>query len=132
MYADQITDAMKQAIDETNRRREIQVAYNLEHHIEPASVVKSIRDLTDRLARDAGVDEEGDLRGKASKLEQKELARMITELEKQMKAAAKELEFERAAMLRDQVYELREILAEESDLPPWKRVQMLAGGNRDD
>jgi len=67
------------------------------------------------------------LRGKASKLEQKELARMIAELEKQMKTAAKELEFERAALLRDQVYELRAILAEESDLPPWKKVQLLSG-----
>ncbi len=130
MYGDKITDAMRQAIDETNRRREIQVAYNKEHHIEPASVVKSVRDLTDRLARDAGVEPE-DMRKKASKLEQKELARMITELEKQMKAAAKELEFERAAMLRDQVYELREMLADESDLPPWKKVQLLAG-RRDD
>lgn len=128
MYADRITDAMKQAIDETNRRREIQIAYNKEHHIEPASVVKSVRDLTDRLARDVGVDIEGDLRGKASKLEQKELARMIAELENQMKAAAKELAFERAAMLRDQVYELRAMLADESDLPPWKKVQLLSGG----
>jgi excinuclease ABC subunit B len=127
MYGDKITDAMRQAIDETNRRREIQVAYNKEHHIEPASVVKSVRDLTDRLARDAGVEPE-DMRKKASKLEQKELARMITELEKQMKAAAKELEFERAAMLRDQVFELRAMLADESDLPPWKKVQLLAGG----
>ena len=128
MYADQVTDAMKQAIDETNRRRDIQIAHNLEHHIEPASVVKSVRDLTDRLARDAGVEPTGDLRSKASKLEQKELARMISELEKQMKAAAKALEFERAAMLRDQVFELRAMLADESDLPPWKKVQLLSGG----
>jgi excinuclease ABC subunit B len=127
MYAENITDAMRTAIDETERRREIQVAYNKEHHIEPASIVKSVRDLTDRLARDAGVEEGVELRGKASKLEQKELMRMIEELEKQMKAAAKELEFERAAMLRDQVYELREMLADESDLPPWKKVKMLAG-----
>ena len=127
MYGDRITDAMKQAIDETNRRREIQVAYNKEHHIEPASVVKSVRDLTDRLARDAGVESGKDIRGKASKLEQKELARMIKELENQMKAAAKELEFERAALLRDQVYELRAMLADESDLPPWKKVQLLSG-----
>ena len=129
MYADGITDAMRLAIDETNRRREIQVAHNKEHHIEPASVVKSVRDLTDRLARDAGIEPSGDMRKKASKLEQKELARMITELEKQMKAAAKELEFERAAMLRDQVYELRAMLADESDLPPWKKVQILSGSN---
>jgi excinuclease ABC subunit B len=128
MYADQITDAMRFAIDETNRRREIQIAYNEEHHIVPASVVKSVRDLTDRLARESGVEEGKDLRGKASKMEQKELARMIKELENQMKAAAKELEFEQAAMLRDQVFELRAMLADESDLPPWKKVQLLSGG----
>jgi len=103
MYADRVTPAMKQAIDETNRRREIQNAYNKAHHIEPASVVKSVRDLTDRLARDAGAESGAGFRGQASKLEQKELARMISELEKQMRAAAKELAFERAAMLRDQV-----------------------------
>ena len=127
MYADRVTPAMKQAIDETNRRREIQNAYNKAHHIEPASVVKSVRDLTDRLARDAGAESGEGLRGKASKLEQKELARMISELEKQMRAAAKELAFERAAMLRDQVYELRAIFADESDLPPWKKIQLLSG-----
>jgi excinuclease ABC subunit B len=127
MYAEEVTDAMRQAIDETNRRREIQIAYNEAHHIVPASVVKSVRDLTDRLARDAGVEPTGDVRKKASKLEQKELARMIAELEKQMKAAAQELQFERAALLRDQVYELRAMLADESDLPPWKKVQILSG-----
>jgi len=127
MYGDRITDAMKKAIDETNRRREIQTAYNKEHHIEPASVVKSVRDLTDRLARDAGAESGEALRGQASKLEQKELARMISELEKQMRAAAKELEFERAALLRDQVYELRTMLADESDLPPWKKIKLLSG-----
>ena len=128
MYADRITDAMRFAIDETNRRREIQMAYNKAHHIEPASVVKSVRDLTDRLARESGVEEGKDLRGKASKMEQKELARMIRKLEQQMKAAAKELQFERAALLRDQVFELRAMLADESDLPPWKKVQLLSGG----
>ena len=131
MYGDQVTDAMRQAIDETNRRRSIQIAYNKEHHIEPASVVKSVRDLTDRLSRDAGIEEGVGLRGKASMLEQKELARLIAELEKQMKAAAKELAFEQAALLRDQVFELRSMLAEESDLPPWKKVQLLSGGSQD-
>ena len=129
MYAQNITDAMQHAIDETNRRREIQIAYNKAHHIEPASVVKAVRDLTDRLARDAGAKEGEGMRGKASKLEQKELNRMIKELEGQMKAAARELEFERAALLRDQVYELRAMLADESDLPPWKKVQLLSGGD---
>jgi excinuclease ABC subunit B len=132
MYADRVTDAMRVAIDETNRRRKIQVDYNEAHHIVPASVVKAVRDLTDRLARDAGLAAGETLRGKAPKFEQKELQRMITELEKQMKAAAKALEFERAAMLRDQVYELRAMLADESDLPPWKKVQLLSGGMDDD
>ena len=131
MYADKMTDAMNLAISETNRRREIQKAYNKEHHIEPASVVKSVRDLTDRLAHDVGVEGEGSLRSKASKLEQKELARMIAELEKQMKAAAKELAFEQAALLRDQVFELRAMLVEESDLPPWKKMQLLSGNLED-
>jgi excinuclease ABC subunit B len=131
MYADKMTDAMRQAIDETNRRREIQLAYNVEHHIEPVSIVKSVRDLTDRLTRAAGIEEGMDIRGKASKLEQKELARLIAEVEKQMKAAAKELAFEQAALLRDQVFELRAMLAEESDLPPWKKVQLLSGGRQD-
>jgi len=132
MYADRVTDAMKQAIDETNRRRDIQMAYNKEHHIEPASVVKIVRDITDRLARDTGVEIGTAKRGKASKVEQKELARMIAELEKQMKAAAKELAFEQAALLRDQVYELRAMLADESDLPPWKKVQLITGGLSED
>ncbi len=131
MYADRVTDAMQVAIDETNRRRKIQMDYNEAHHIVPASVVKAVRDLTDRLARDAGLEEGETLRGKAPKFEQKELLRMIHELEKQMKAAAKALEFERAAMLRDQVYELRAMLADESDLPPWKKVQLLSGGMDD-
>ena len=128
MYADLVTEAMQYAIDETNRRRAIQMAYNKEHHIEPASVVKAVRDLTDRLARDVGAEDGENLRGKASKLEQKELLRMINELEQQMKAAARELEFEQAALLRDQVYELRAMLADESDLPPWKKVQLITGG----
>jgi excinuclease ABC subunit B len=91
-------------------------------------VVKAVRDLTDRLARDVGAEDGENLRGKASKLEQKELLRMINELEQQMKAAARELEFEQAALLRDQVYELRAMLADESDLPPWKKVQLITGG----
>lgn len=131
MYGDRITDAMRFAISETNRRREIQIAYNKEHHIQPASVVKAVRDLTDRLARETGTDSVEGLRGKASKLEQKELQRMIHTLEQQMKAAAKDLAFEQAALLRDQVFELRALLAEESDLSPWKKVQLLAGMDQD-
>ena len=60
-------------------------------------------------------------------MQQDELKRVIGELENQMKVAAKELEFERAAALRDQIFELREILAEDSNLAPWKKIKLLSG-----
>jgi len=106
MYADKITDSMRYALDETYRRRDIQAAYNLEHGITPEGIKKTIRDIGDRLRRVA--EESGEYSTmQASELPKEELARMIIELEKQMKTAAKELDFERAALLRDQVVELR-------------------------
>lgn len=130
MYADEVTDAMRAAIDETNRRRAKQIAYNEEHGIEPVSIVKAVRDLTDRVAAAAVAEAEGDydVRGAAS-LPKKELMRVIEELEMRMHQAAENLEFEQAAALRDQVFELRALVAEESDLPPWEKVRMLAGEN---
>jgi excinuclease ABC subunit B len=129
MYADQVTDAMRTAMDETNRRRAKQEAYNKEHGISPVGIVKAVRDITDRLsAAAAATSEPADTRRAAARrMERNELARLIDELEQQMRASAKELEFERAAMLRDQVYELRAILADESDLPPWKKMKFLSG-----
>ncbi|MCE1253649.1 MAG: excinuclease ABC subunit UvrB [Anaerolineae bacterium] len=129
MYADKQTDSMKLAIEETNRRRAKQMAYNKEHGIEPASIVKAVYDLTARLSNSYSTAES------KAKYETKgggampvnELKRLISELESQMKQAAKDLEFERAAMLRDQVYEMRALLADESDLPPWQRAKLLAG-----
>jgi len=105
MYADKITDSMQYALDETYRRRAIQAAYNEEHGITPEGIKKTIRDIGDRLRRVA--EESGEYTVEASELPKEELARMIIELEKQMKTAAKELDFERAALLRDQVVELR-------------------------
>jgi excinuclease ABC subunit B len=130
MYADKITDSMKRAIDETTRRRKKQADYNREHNIEPVGIVKAVYDLTARLT--AGADKDGGKPGQdttrsAASLPKKELERVIGELENQMKAAAKDLEFERAALLRDQVYQLRTILAEESNLPAWKKAQILSG-----
>ena len=124
---------MKRAIDETNRRREIQEAYNTEHNISPVGITKAVHDITERLAN---VDLDGkkaprSARELAATMEQRELQRMIKEMENQMRAAAKEMEFERAAMLRDQVYELKAILVEDSNLPPWKKQMLLAQG-RDD
>lgn len=133
MYGDKITDAMRFAIDETDRRRAKQQKYNEDHHINPAGVVKAIRDITDRLASSAGAGDQADkAAGKAaSGYERKELERMISELEKQMRQSARDLEFERAAMLRDQLFEMRALLADESDLPPWKKAKLMAGEETD-
>jgi excinuclease ABC subunit B len=131
MYADKMTDSMRRAIDETTRRRAKQVAYNLEHGIQPVSIVKAVHDITARLSAPVGTAEEGSIPaaegGARDRMSRNELQRIIAELEKQMKALAKELEFEKAAALRDQVYELRAMLADDSDLPPWKKARLLAG-----
>ncbi|MDL1902016.1 excinuclease ABC subunit B, partial [Anaerolineae bacterium CFX9] len=114
MYADRITDSMRSAIDETERRRAIQHAHNVEHGITPQQIVKQVRDLTDRVR--ASVVEEG-LAAQGgeivlSALPKDELHRMIKDLETEMKAAAKALEFEKAALLRDQVLELKKVMAD--------------------
>ena len=133
MYADRMTDSMKAAISETNRRRAIQVKYNEDNQIVPASIHKAIRDLTDQLSTDARQkalalgEDRGDYRTKHDKTSRGELQRIIAEMEKQMKEAAKALEFEKAAALRDEMYELRAILADEPDLKPWERLKLLAG-----
>ena len=128
MYADKVTEAMRSAIDETDRRRAKQVAYNQEHGIEPVSIMKAVRDLTDQMAVRAVAEPQAEYRVRgAAGLPKNELQRVIVELEKQMKQAAQNLEFEKAAVLRDQIFELRSILAEESKLPPWERVRLLAG-----
>lgn len=128
MYADRITDSMRRAIDETNRRRAKQIAYNQEHGIIPVSIVKAVRDLTDRVAvHSAAEPKPAYATRRAQSTEPADLRKLIQELEKQMKEAATNLEFEKAAVLRDEIFELRAILAEESNLKPWERVRLLAG-----
>jgi excinuclease ABC subunit B len=124
MYADRITDSMQRALDETNRRRQKQITYNQAHGIVPESIVKEVYDLTDRVR--AVAEERADYRaGRA--LPKDELTRLIKELEKQMKQAAEALEFEKAALLRDQIFELRQTLADgEPNLPEWERVRRMA------
>jgi len=124
MYADRITDSMRRAIEETERRRKIQIKYNEEHGIVPATIVKEVRDLTDRVRTQAAPAREPGLA--LAQLPRDELARLIRELEKQMKAAARDLEFEKAAFLRDQIFELRAVLAEGEDLPAWERERRRA------
>jgi excinuclease ABC subunit B len=113
MYADTMTESMRKAIDETNRRRAKQVAYNQAHGIEPRSIVKAVRDLTDQVR--AAVEEKA-VQEISREIPRTELTRLIKELEKQMKAAAADWEFEKAALLRDQIIELRQALA--ADAPP--------------
>jgi len=112
MYADKITDAMRAAIDETERRRAIQLAYNEEHGIEPASIVKEIRDLTQRVraVSDAAKQPAEEAAPSPTDLPPGDLKRLIDTLEQEMRAAAKALEFEKAAVLRDQLMELRQVM----------------------
>jgi excinuclease ABC subunit B len=128
MYADRITNSMHFAIDETERRRKKQTAYNEEHGIEPMSIIKEIRDLTDQITSRAVAEQAGEYRAVTPEtLPKDELVRLINELEKQMHHSAEALEFEKSAALRDQIFELREVLAEKEDLPPWQRARILSG-----
>ena len=104
MYADTITPSMRRAMDETQRRREKQDAYNKEHGIVPKTVIKSVREL---LEISAPAEEESRGKGQAKPMTRQEKAAEIARLEKAMKEAAKMLEFELAAALRDQIIELR-------------------------
>src|SRR6059058_5010295 len=113
MYADRMTASMKAAIDETDRRREIQVAYNTAHGIDPQTIVKAIRDIGLRLRDVAdveGVNEKARRPLAAGSMPKDELLRLIKDIEGQMKRAAKDLEFEKAALLRDEVVELRGLM----------------------
>lgn len=128
MYADRVTNSMRRAIDETNRRREKQIRHNQEYGIEPVGIVKAVRDLTDRLAAHAVAEPRGDYHTEGiSTMPEDEIQRLIEEMEAEMKAAAQNLEFEKAAALRDQIFELRNILVEQEDIPPWKKALKLAG-----
>jgi len=130
MYGDSITNAMREAIEETDRRRQIQQAYNNERNIKPVGIVKEIYDITSRLTAQVGIREDSagyDAGSPQSRLPVKEIKRLIAQTEEKMKDAALALEFERAAALRDQMYELRMMLAEDSNLPDWEKISIIAG-----
>jgi excinuclease ABC subunit B len=128
MYADRITDSMKFAMDETNRRRAKQIKYNEENGIVPVSIHKAIHDLTEGMSAKAVSEMRGEYKVKSAvDMPRTELQKIINEMEKQMKEAAKNLEFEKAAALRDEMYELKTLLAEDERLKPWERIKLLMG-----
>lgn len=112
MYADKMTDSMQRAISETNRRRGIQQAYNEEHGITPATIRKAIKDLIET-TKVAETTAQYETKKHTANLSREEAMDLIYNLEKEMKQAAKQLEFERAAELRDMLSQLRQQLADE-------------------
>ena len=111
MYADSITQSMQKAIEETRRRRQIQEAYNKEHGITPQGIKKAIKDITERVQAVA----EARTPYTVTPISRDEISQLIKQLESQMKAAARNLEFEKAAMIRDRIIELRK---DEELIPP--------------
>ena len=109
MYADRITDSMKRAIDETYRRRGIQDAHNKQYGIEPQSIQKEVHDITDTIKSTA--DNKASSRTMRQELSREDMYRVVKDLEVQMKDSARNLQFEKAAQIRDEMYELRRLLA---------------------
>ena len=116
LYADTVTRSMQYAMDETNRRRKLQTAFNERNHITPRGIKKDVKSLTERIKAMSGVSiEEADRKAVAAVLAgipKDEALRLIRDLESQMRAAAKQLEFEKAAQLRDQIIEIRRSMVE--------------------
>ena len=116
LYADTVTRSMQYAMDETNRRRKLQTAFNEHNHITPRGIKKDVKTLSDRIKAMSGINiEEGDGKAVAAVLAgipKDEALRLIKDLESQMRAAAKQLEFEKAAQLRDQIIEIRRSMVE--------------------
>jgi excinuclease ABC subunit B len=116
MYADTVTKSMQRAIDETNRRRRLQTSFNERHNITPRGIKKEVKTLSERIKEMSGVSVEA-ADGKAvsvglAGIPRDEALRLIKDLESQMRAAAKQLEFEKAAQLRDQIIEIRRAMVE--------------------
>src|SRR5205823_14483625 len=123
MYADQVTDSMKRALGETNRRRGVQQAYNAEHGIDPQTIRKAVTDILATLRPDEEAPRPGRdrrsrrrdrMRSDFAELPQDELARLIRTLEEEMHEPAADLRFEYAARLRDEIHDLKRELKEVS------------------
>lgn len=137
MYADSITDSMRRAIDETERRRQRQESHNISMGVRPEGIRKAIRDITDALRE---VAEPRATHAVRKDLGRDELARVIKDLEREMKEAARQLEFERAAILRDEMTDLKKLLlsqnaadletSQESESAPGKSLKIRKQNNR--
>src|ERR1035437_7101928 len=134
MYADRVTESMRIAIDETNRRRIIQETYNTVHNISPVTIVKGIRDINDRLravAEAHGTYKTGPGQERAlSELAKNEVEKLVAQMEAEMRQAARDLEFERAAALRDEIQEIRLRVLEEVASATVARAAEKAGKGR--
>jgi excinuclease ABC subunit B len=116
MYADRVTESMRVAIEETNRRRAVQERYNAEHGIVPQTIIKDIRDINDRLravAEASGVYQGEQRERELSEMSKAQIGKLVTQMETAMRAAARELDFERAAVLRDEIQSIRQRVLEE-------------------
>lgn len=129
MYADTVTRSMRAAIDETYRRRHIQNEYNDKHGIMPHGIRKSIRDITDRV-RSVVEEQQGSLPTTA--MPRDEILRLIKDLESQMKQSARELQFEKAATLRDRVIDLRKVMVLDQESHIYESSEPIPIGSGDD
>ncbi|HEX7612942.1 MAG TPA: helicase-related protein, partial [Candidatus Limnocylindrales bacterium] len=133
MYADRMTDSMKAAIGETDRRRAVQERYNLEHNIEPITIVKGIRDINDRLravaeAHGTYATAPGQERA-FTEMAKGQIEKLVAQMEAEMRQAARSLEFERAAALRDEVQEIRlRVLDEDASAEIGRAAERAARG----
>src|SRR4249919_2556062 len=129
MYADTVTESMQVAIDETNRRRAVQDAYNTEKGIEPTTIVKGIHDLNERLraVAESTVVYASERTGEFSESDRKKVEALVARMEAEMKSAAKQLEFERAAALRDEIQQIRlRVLQEDASISVGRAAERAA------
>jgi superfamily II DNA/RNA helicase len=135
MYADRITESMQVAIDETARRRKVQEQYNEKNGIVPQTIIKGVRDINDRLravAEASGAYESAGRARELSQMSREEIGKLVAQMEAEMRAAARELEFERAAALRDEIQQVRlRVLEEDASVAVARAAEKAAAEPRE-
>ena len=129
MYADRVTESMQVAIDETDRRRTVQEAYNVERGIEPTTIIKGIRDINERLraVAESTVVYASERTGEFTEADRAKVEALVGRMEAEMKSAAKQLEFERAAALRDEIQQIRlRVLEEDASITVGRAAERAA------